>query len=60
MILSELVERPVQVHPLFIHNDGDDVVTTVSRRLLDVVRIHVLAVSQTDPRAIDPQKHLCL
>ena len=45
VILSEPAERAVQVHPLFIHDDGDDVMTTVSRCLLDVVRVHVLVIT---------------
>ena len=38
MILSEPIERAVQVYPLFVHDDRDDVEAAVSGRLLDVIR----------------------
>ena len=40
IILWELVERAVQVDPLLVHDDGDDVMPAASRCLLDVAQLH--------------------
>ena len=41
MILCEPIERAVQIHPLFVHDDGDDYATIMSRPLLDVLARNV-------------------
>jgi hypothetical protein len=39
MILCEPVESAVQVQPLLVHDEGNDVTVSVSGRLLDYARL---------------------
>lgn len=45
VMFCEQVKRAVQVNAVFVLDDGADVVIAVSGRLLDAVRVYVLAIN---------------
>jgi hypothetical protein len=39
VVFRQPVERAIQIDALFVHDDSEDIVATVSRSLLNVIRV---------------------